>query len=64
MKSVSTIGEGQNICSMLLDREIAVNASISSSVIANSTACRHFPMMPLLVQPIANEESANKSFVP
>ena len=48
----------------VLDRERAVNLSISSSVIANSTARRHLAMMPLLVQPIANKESANKSSVP
>jgi len=48
----------------LPDRERAVNVSISSSVIANSTACRHLAMMPLLAQTFANEESANKSLVP
>src|SRR6516162_7698769 len=34
----------------LRDRERAVNVSISSSVIANSTACRHVAMIPILVQ--------------
>ncbi|WP_210250797.1 hypothetical protein, partial [Bradyrhizobium hipponense] len=48
----------------VLDRERAVNVSISSSVIANSTACRHPAMMKLLVQSIANEESTNKRPVP
>src|SRR5262249_30234341 len=36
----------------------------SSSVIANSTACRHFAMMPLLVRSDTNEESTNESQVP
>ncbi|WP_210253353.1 hypothetical protein, partial [Bradyrhizobium yuanmingense] len=35
----------------VLDRERAASASISSSVIANSTACRHPAMKPLLVAP-------------
>jgi hypothetical protein len=41
-----------------------VSVSISSPVIANSTACRHPAMMPLLVRSTANEESTNKSSVP
>jgi len=46
------------------DRERAVNVSISSSVIATSTACRHLAMMKLLVQSILNKESTNNSPVP
>ena len=37
------------------DRERAVNLSISSFVIANSTARRHPAMMPLLVSPTAKQ---------
>src|SRR6266850_1553178 len=37
------------------DRERAVNLSISSSVIANSTARRHPAIMPLLVSPTAKQ---------
>src|SRR5262249_51966290 len=43
---------------------MAASLSISSSVIANSTACRHFAMMPLLVRSDTNEESTNESQVP
>jgi hypothetical protein len=46
------------------EREMAVNRPICSSVIANSAACRHPAMMPLLVQPTTNEESTNKPPVP
>jgi hypothetical protein len=41
-----------------------VSVSISSPVIANSTARRHPAMMPLLVHLTANEESTNQSPVP
>ncbi|HEY2227459.1 MAG TPA: hypothetical protein VGI22_06885, partial [Xanthobacteraceae bacterium] len=37
------------------DRERAVNLSISSPVIANSTTRRHPAMMPLLVSPPAKQ---------
>src|SRR3974390_2426389 len=43
---------------------MAARLSISSSVIANSTACRHLSMMPLLVRSDTNEESMNESLVP
>src|SRR5262249_47715072 len=36
----------------LRERAIAVNFSISSSVIANSTACRHLAMLQLLVRSV------------
>jgi hypothetical protein len=49
---------------VVLDRERAVSVSISSAVIAKSTARRHLAMMPLLVHLTANEESTNKSPVP
>src|SRR5215475_13461012 len=42
----------------------SVNVSISSSVIANSTACRHVAMIPILVQTNSNEESTNTLPVP
>ena len=48
----------------VLDRERTVNLSISSSVIVNSITRRHPAMIPLLVLPIANKESAIKSSVP
>jgi hypothetical protein len=38
---------------------MAANLPISSSVIADSTACRHLAMMPLLVRSNTNEESTN-----
>jgi len=62
-------GQGRAICRLVvtasvLDRERAVSVSISSAVIANSTARRHPAMMPLLVHLTANEESTNKSPVP
>jgi putative tryptophan/tyrosine transport system substrate-binding protein len=41
-----------------------VGLSMSSSVIANSIACRHFAMMPLLVRSDTNGESTNESPVP
>src|SRR6516164_2786468 len=43
---------------------MAVSLSICSSVIANSTACRHFAMMALLVCSDTNEESTNEPPVP
>jgi hypothetical protein len=43
---------------------MATNLAISSSVIANSIACRHLAILLLLVQPATNEESASKSPVP
>src|SRR6478672_3733882 len=62
---------GEQICARstwraasVLDRERAVSVSISSAVIAKSTARRHPAMMPLLVHLTANEESTNKSPVP
>jgi hypothetical protein len=48
----------------VLDRERTVNLSISSSVIVNSTARRHPAMIPLLVWPSQNKESAIQSSVP
>jgi hypothetical protein len=41
------------------EREITVSFPISSSVIANSTACRHRAMLPLLVRSTATEESTS-----
>jgi hypothetical protein len=46
------------------EREMPVNRPISSPLIANSTACRHSAITPILVQPIANEESTNRLPVP
>src|SRR5580700_3107150 len=43
---------------------MAANVPISSSVIPNSTACRHLAMMSLLVRSNTNEESTNESPVP
>lgn len=57
-------GRDTRLAGSVLDRERTVNASISSSVIASSTACRHPAMVNLLVQSIANEESTNKRPVP
>src|SRR6516164_5737142 len=37
---------------------------MSSSLKANSTACRHLPIAVILVSPSPNEESANKLMVP
>ena len=48
----------------VLDRERAVSVSISSAVIANSTARRHPAMMPLLVHLTANEESTTSPILP
>jgi hypothetical protein len=39
---------------------MAASLSISSSVIANSIACRHLAMMPLLVRSDTNKESTNE----
>jgi hypothetical protein len=46
------------------EREMAINLPISSSVIANSTACRQVAIISLLVPPAANEESTNNQPVP
>jgi hypothetical protein len=54
----------RGFASSVLDRETAVNVAISSLLIANSTACRHPAITPLLVWPIENEESTNKPPVP
>src|ERR1700724_1715118 len=43
---------------------MAANVPISSSLIPNSTACRHLAMMSLLVRSNTNEESTNESPVP
>jgi hypothetical protein len=43
---------------------MTANVPISSSVIPNSTACRHLAMMSLLVRSNTNEESTNESPVP
>src|SRR5215470_7664774 len=45
----------------LRERAIAANISISSSVSANSTACRHPAILQLLVRSDTNEESTNES---
>src|ERR1700738_1811038 len=43
---------------------MAATFPISSSLIPNSTACRHLAMMSLLVRSNTNEESTNESPVP
>ena len=43
----------------LRERAMAANVPISSSVIPNSTACRHLAMMLLLVRSNTNEVSTN-----
>src|ERR1700730_5455316 len=48
----------------LRERAMAANVPISSSLIPNSTACRHLAMMSLLVRSNTNEESTNESPVP
>jgi hypothetical protein len=49
---------------LVREREITISRSMSSSFIANSTACRHLAMMPFLVHTTANKESTNKLPVP
>jgi hypothetical protein len=43
---------------------MAANFAISSSLIANSTVCRHPAMMQLLARSTTNEESINTPPVP
>jgi hypothetical protein len=59
---VLTVGEqhlrrSTRLAGSVREREITFSFPISSSVIANSTACRHCAVLPFLVRATANEES-------